>query len=77
MSKNEGLTFEEVNNHVEKHFTTETHAALSAGGTDICSIYTIVRPILVLVSQAIFIPQKWREAVKILIGAIDAICPGH
>jgi len=77
MSKQETLTFEDVNKHVEQHFTTEKQSVLSVGATDICSIYTIVRPILVLVSQAFFIPQKWRDAIKILISTLDAICPGH
>ncbi|MGZ3766546.1 MAG: hypothetical protein ACXVB0_15515 [Mucilaginibacter sp.] len=77
MSTEKTLTFEDVNAHVEQHLTTEKLQALSAPAANpsLCSVYTIARPILVLISQFALIPQKWRDLVKVLISALDAICP--
>jgi len=71
------LSFEEVNAHVEKHFTDEKSHTLQAAAPNLCGIYTIVKPVLTLISQTVLIPQKWRDVIKILISALDALCPGQ
>jgi hypothetical protein len=71
------LTFEEVDSHLEKHLPAKKMQAFTEAAPDLCNIYGIVKPVLTLVSQAFFIPQKWRDAVKVLISALDALCPGH
>ena len=75
MSKEKTLTFEEVNAHVEKHMTAANAHALTGTAPNLCSIYLIARPILVLASQAFFLPQKWREIITVFIAAIDMLCP--
>ena len=80
------LTFEEVNKHFESvdlsafHKGGRSYFAPGAGATadvlqKICSIYKIVRPFLVLVSNIPLIPAKWREAIKTFINLMDGICP--
>jgi len=77
MSTQKTLTFEDVNAHIEKHLPADKSKSLTATAPDLCNIYVIVRPILVLASQALFIPEKWRDGIKALIAALDAICPGN
>jgi hypothetical protein len=85
---NENLNFEEVNAHFEKadlvpfqkggekHFTAATAADNPAGTLQrICSIYKVVRPFLVLISNLPLIPAKWKEAIKTFIGLMDTLCP--
>ena len=69
------LTFEDVNAHVEKHLPAFKASATAAAAPDLCSIYAIARPILVLASQTPLIPQTWREGIKALIAALDVVCP--
>lgn len=68
------LTFEDVNAHVEKHLPA-LKANATAAAPDLCSIYAIARPILVLASQTPLIPQTWRDGIKALIAALDVVCP--
>jgi len=75
MKTEKTLTFEEVNAHVEKHLPGEKTQSLTATANDLCGIYVIVRPILVLISQFPLIPKKWRDIIIILIKALDGICP--
>jgi hypothetical protein len=76
MSKEKVLTFEEVNAHIEKHMSAKDAHLLAANtAPDLCSIYLIARPILVMASQAFFLPQKWRQIIIAFIAAIDVICP--
>jgi hypothetical protein len=80
MATEKQLSFEDVNAHIEQHLTAEKLQSLTttaAAAPSLCSIYGIVKPILTLISQAFFIPQKWRDAIKILIQALDALCPGN
>ncbi|MEP6724267.1 MAG: hypothetical protein ABJC98_00550 [Bacteroidota bacterium] len=87
MSQHE-LTFEEVNKHFEStdlspfkeggknHFTAKAVAAAPADVLQkICSIYKVVRPFLVLVSNLPLIPAKWKEAIKLFISLLDGVCP--
>jgi hypothetical protein len=75
MSKEKTLTFEEVNAHIEKHMTAKNAHLLTDTAPNLCSIYLIARPILVMASQAFFLPQKWRDIVTAFIAAIDVLCP--
>lgn len=76
MATEKQLSFEEVNAHVERYLTAEKVNNLTTAAPDLCSIYGIIKPVLTLASQAFFIPQKWRDGIKILISALDALCPG-
>ncbi|HVS94363.1 MAG TPA: hypothetical protein VHE59_20135 [Mucilaginibacter sp.] len=75
MATEKSLTFEDVNAHVEQHLTDAKLQSMAAAAPNLCSIYAIARPILVLISQFVLIPQKWRDGIKILISALDALCP--
>jgi hypothetical protein len=78
-------TFEDVDKHIQAADLTAVqpggkhHPAAGVTGAaalpSICPAYKIVRPILVLVTNTPFIPQKWRDAVKAFIGVLDVICP--
>lgn len=79
-------TFEEINAAVEK-FDLAKHQAgvrqISAEAAknpalalpQLCPIYKVIRPILVVLSGLILIPQKWRDLIKGLISVLDALCP--
>ena len=84
MATTHAPTFEDV----EKHVQGVDLASLQAGGAhhpgaakgaaalpNICPAYKAVRPILVLVSNVVLIPQKWRDVIKAFVGVMDAICP--
>jgi len=73
MSTEKQLTFEDVNAHVEKNLTAQKLQSFAVAEPSLCSIYAIVRPILIWVSQ--ILPQKWRDIIKIFIAALDALCP--
>ena len=79
MSTKEPQTFEEVNAHVEQYFAQAKQKSLAPTDVKatICGIYPIARPILVLLSGLPVIPTKWKDAIKMLIAALDAFCPGH
>lgn len=73
-------TFEEV----DKHIQAADLSALPAGAKgavapaaaipNVCAIYKIIRPFLLLAS-GFPIPQKWKDAIKLFIKAMDALCP--
>lgn len=75
METEKQLTFEEVNAHIEEHLTAQKLQAFTVNAPELCTIYKAVRPILVLASQAFFIPQSWRNGIKVLIGVLDTLCP--
>jgi hypothetical protein len=78
-------TFEEV----DKHFQAADLSAFRAGGKyhlapgtpaaqaipNICPIYKIVRPFLLLASNLPLIPQKWRDAIAEFVKVMDTFCP--
>lgn len=81
-------TFEEVDKHIQKADLSAFQAGgkmrLSAASAkaspaaaipNICGIYKIVRPILVLISNFPMIPKKWKDAIKLFMQALDAFCP--
>lgn len=74
-------TFEEVDKHIQKaDLSAFQPGAKAAAATpaaaipNVCGIYKIVRPFLLLVS-GFPIPQKWKDAIKLFIKAMDALCP--
>ncbi len=82
------LTFEDVEKHLRKANLGALQSKAKRGVTskralaapadvlsNICEVWGAVRPIVVLISNAIFLPPHWRRALKILIAALDAICP--
>ena len=79
------LTFEEVDKHIQgadlSAFQAGGKQAAAAGAApaaalpNVCGIYKVVRPILVLVSNLPIIPQKWRDALKTFISVLDTVCP--
>lgn len=75
MSQEKALSFEEVNAHVEKTYNEKHHGVSTAATGNLCSIYTVVRPILILISQLPLIPKKWKDAIKTLIAVLDTLCP--
>lgn len=82
----DSLTFEEV----DKHFQSADLSAFQQGGRhnisasmtaapaaaipNVCAIYKIVRPFLVL-ATSFPIPAKWKAAIKLFIQAMDTFCP--
>ena len=40
-----------------------------------CPIYKALLPILVAISEIIFIPKKWRDVIKKAIAILDTLCP--
>lgn len=81
-------TFEEIDQHIKSanlaqfehggggHFTA---AAVAANPSDvlkkICSIYRVIRPILVALSNLPLIPGSWKTALKTFISLMDTLCP--
>lgn len=79
------LTFEEV----DKHIQNADLSALQQGGAksaaagasadaaipNVCGAYKVIKPILQLVSNLPIIPKKWKDAIKLFIGVMDAFCP--
>ncbi len=81
------ITFEQIDAAVNKFDFAAHHSAVAklrpaAAGNpalalpQLCPLYkTIVRPILVVLSNLPFIPQKWRDAIKEFIAVVDILCP--
>ena len=42
---------------------------------NVCGAYKVIRPILLLLLGTPFIPQKWKDAIKVFMGVLDALCP--
>ena len=77
------LTFEEVDRHIQSADLTafKSAAGARAGAADaaaaipnVCGIYKIVRLILALLGN-FPIPQKWKDAIKLFMQVLDAVCP--
>ena len=80
-------TFEEVDKHFQSadlsafqqggkyHISASTAASPAAAIPNVCAIYKVVRPFLVLASNLPLLPKKWRDAIKIFIQAMDTFCP--
>lgn len=70
------LNFEEIDAHVNEHFTDSAPLAAmtkAQANTQLCSIYKTVRPILVAGSK--IVPKKWGLAIKAFLGLMDVLCP--
>jgi len=85
-------TFEAVESHVAKVRVAAlkarvVRAKLGAAAfradpgsplSELCEVWTAVRPIVVWLSNLSLIPPKWRELLKILLGRIGLHCaPGQ
>lgn len=86
--ENKEMNFEQINQHLasfdakkfqpggELHFTA---AAITANPGQvlqkICSLYKIIRPILVAISAFPLLPANWRAAIKTFITLLDTLCP--
>ena len=46
-----------------------------ARGVDVCGVYVKVRPFLDIIIRIPFIPAKAKEGVKLLMMALDTMCP--
>lgn len=82
------LTFEQINDHINKadldsykegaaNYFTEADVKNNPGGVleKICSIYHVVRPFLKAILLIPFIPESWKKALRIFIELMDKICP--
>jgi len=47
----------------------------AAAAVDVCGIYSKIRPVLALITNFPLIPKKIKDAVKLLMSALDTICP--
>lgn len=74
----EKYSFDEIDRGINALELAEAEAAPEAAPEDIrrrvCEIYKGVRPILVALSQFPLIPKKWREALRVFIRLMDALC---
>jgi len=78
MATEKQWTFEEVDAHIEKHLPHAKHQMTAAAGAGaICNVYQAVRPILLVLKSLPLIPQRWKDAIALLISALDAMCPQH
>lgn len=46
-----------------------------ARGVDVCGVYAKVRPFLDIILKIPFIPAKVKEGIKLLMAALDTMCP--
>ena len=72
------LNFEEINAHVEKHFSkpiVQSSLTKANALSQLCSIYKTVRPILLALSGLPIIPGNWKKVIATLIAVLDVMCP--
>ena len=80
------ITFEQIDAAVNKfdlaaHQNTVAKLESAAASNpalalpQLCPIYKVARPILVVISNLPFIPQKWRDLIKSFISTLDVLCP--
>jgi hypothetical protein len=53
----------------------QTRSGTLARGVDVCGVYAKARPILEIVIRIPFIPKKAKEVIKLLMSALDTLCP--
>ena len=77
MANDAVLSFDEIDQHVENNFKPEiqNHSG-DPSAVSLCSIYKVVKPILLGISNFPLLPQKWRDAVKAFVTVLDTMCPG-
>lgn len=46
-----------------------------ARGVDVCGVYAKARPFLEIILKIPFIPKKAKEVIKMLMMALDTMCP--
>lgn len=80
-------TFEEVDKHIQAadlsafqaggkhHLAAGAATAPAAAIPSVCGAYKVIRPILNLLLNTPFIPQRWKDAIKVFMGVLDSLCP--
>lgn len=53
----------------------QTRSGALARGADVCGIYLKIRPYLEMVKNLPLIPKKIRDAIGLLMTALDMMCP--
>lgn len=53
----------------------QTRTGAVARGVDVCGVYVKVRPFLDIILRVPFIPAKAKEGIKLLMAALDTMCP--
>lgn len=53
----------------------QTRTGAVARGVDVCGVYAKVRPMLDIIIRIPFIPAKAKDGIKLLMGALDTLCP--
>lgn len=53
----------------------QTRGGAVARGVDVCGVYVKVRPFLDIILRIPFIPAKVKEGIKLLMSALDTLCP--
>ena len=76
--KNNENDFEEVDKHIRAGLAEAENVAGAVAAVSfaqVCGPYKLVRPILQLITNAFFIPQPWKQAIRIFVNVMDALCP--
>ncbi|WP_353779993.1 hypothetical protein [Winogradskyella sp. 3972H.M.0a.05] len=72
------LTFESVNKEIEALDLNELELYSKREALDvtskICEIWKKISSIVRLIANIPLIPKKWRDALKVLISALDSLC---
>ena len=72
------LTFESVNKEIESLNLSQLELDLQQESLDItsriCQIWSKIRNIVRLIAKIPLIPKKWRDALKLFISTLDALC---
>ena len=53
----------------------QTRGGAAMRGVDVCKVYAKVKPVLEMVSKVPLLPKKIREAIILLMSALDTLCP--
>lgn len=80
------LTNEELEAHVDKYLAPVQKAATGADAAagrvaaadvlpNVCAAYKLVKPILQAVLAIPFLSKKIKDAIKVFLKVLDAICP--
>jgi hypothetical protein len=67
------LTPDEIDTHISK--LTNGGGAKSLTGANLCTVYKVVRPILILIKTFLIIKPDWQKIIQLLIDELDKACP--
>jgi len=73
----EEFTFDEINQEIErfKESTTRSANLQSFDIGQLCEIYRVIRPILLVLKNLPLIPDSWKKVITRFIEIVDGICP--